>query len=557
MVPLADGSDMGGSLRNPASFCNVVGLRPSVGRVPNWPSTNAWQLLGVSGPMARNVEDLALLLSVIAGPSVACPAVAGDPGSVFAEPLRPDALERRARSRCRSTSAARSRWTGTWRRWFASAGTVLERRGAIGRAGASRALRVRMRRSRHLRAWMFYDTFGKLCWPSIRMSSSRPWPTTSGTVPPSPAKTSARPIGRMTDAGRAHSPLLRDVRRLGACRSARCRRSVPMTSTQQAINGQPQQTYLDWMRSAYLISATGCPAISVPAGFTPEGWPVGLQLVTAPRTERQPAGARVRVRAGDDRSAIDGPAIGAGAMTARRIRVGIDTGGTFTDVVAVDEETGEIATTKTPSTPADPAVGFMTGVDKVLAQLGLGGDALTAVSHGTTVATNKLLEGKVENLGFITTEGYAHILEIARQSVPDGYGNSYFWVKPPRIVPAHHVKTVRGRLAVDGSEIRPFDVADAERAAAYFRDAGIATIGVCFLHSYANPEHERAMLEVIERVHPDAVVSISSDVLREYREYERSVTTLVDAAVKPNIRRYVANITEPAQRLHHRRQPAQ
>jgi N-methylhydantoinase A len=226
----------------------------------------------------------------------------------------------------------------------------------------------------------------------------------------------------------------------------------------------------------------------------------------------------------------------------RRIRVGIDTGGTFTDVVAVDEDTGELAATKTPSTPADPAIGFMTGIEKVLAVLGLGGDAVTAVSHGTTVATNKLLEGKVENLGFITTEGYEHVLEIARQSVPDGYGNSYFWVKPPRIVPADRVKTVGGRLAVDGSEIRPFDEVSARRAARFFRHHGIGTIGVCFLHAYADPTHERAMRAVIEDEHPDAVVSISSDVLREYREYERSVTTLVDAAVKPNIRRYVANI---------------
>ncbi len=227
----------------------------------------------------------------------------------------------------------------------------------------------------------------------------------------------------------------------------------------------------------------------------------------------------------------------------RRIRIGIDTGGTFTDVVAVDEDSGEIATTKTPSTPADPALGFMAGIDKVLGLLGLGGETITAVSHGTTVATNKLLEGKVENLGFITTEGYEHMLEIARQSVPDGYGNSYFWVKPPRIVPADRVKTVRGRLAVDGSEIRPFDEASAREAAQFFKDAGIATLGVCFLHSYANPEHELAMREVLADVHPDAVVSISSEVLREYREYERSVTTLVDAAVKPNIRRYVENIT--------------
>ncbi|MGZ5418066.1 MAG: hydantoinase/oxoprolinase family protein [Nocardioides sp.] len=228
--------------------------------------------------------------------------------------------------------------------------------------------------------------------------------------------------------------------------------------------------------------------------------------------------------------------------TPRSIRIGIDTGGTFTDVVAVDEHTGELAATKTPSTPHDPAVGFMAGVHKVLGMLGLDGDAVSAVSHGTTVATNKLLEGKVENLGFITTEGYEFMLEIARQSVPDGYGNSYFWVKPDRIVPAHRVKTVVGRMNVDGEEIRPFDPESAMKAARFFRDAGINTIGVCFLHSYANDAHELAMRAILAEVHPDATVSISSEVLREYREYERSVTTLVDAAVKPNIRKYVDNI---------------
>ena len=224
------------------------------------------------------------------------------------------------------------------------------------------------------------------------------------------------------------------------------------------------------------------------------------------------------------------------------IRIGIDTGGTFTDVVAVDEQTGEFVTTKTPSTPADPADGFLAGVRKVLDVLRLDADAISAVSHGTTVATNALLQGNVGNLGFITTEGYRHILEIARQSVPDGYGNSYFWIKPNRIVPADLVRTVGGRLAVDGSEIRPFDEAGALSAARFFRDRGITTIGVCFLHSYANPEHELRMREVLAREHPEATVSISSEVLREYREYERSVTTLVDAAVKPAIRRYVENV---------------
>jgi N-methylhydantoinase A len=228
----------------------------------------------------------------------------------------------------------------------------------------------------------------------------------------------------------------------------------------------------------------------------------------------------------------------------RRIRVGIDTGGTFTDVVAVDEDSGEIVTTKTPSTPANPADGFIAGVAKILDVMEARGDDLTAVCHGTTVATNRLLEGKVDRLGFITTEGYEFMLEIARQAVPDGYGNSYFWVKPPRIVPADAVRTVRGRLAFDGEEVRPFSEEDAVAAARFFRDRGITTIGVCLLHSYADDAHELAVREVLRREHPDAVVSLSSEVLREYREYERAMTTLVDAAVKPSVARYVANIHE-------------
>ncbi|KRC87442.1 5-oxoprolinase [Terrabacter sp. Root85] len=232
----------------------------------------------------------------------------------------------------------------------------------------------------------------------------------------------------------------------------------------------------------------------------------------------------------------------AGTAARRRIRIGIDTGGTFTDVVALDEDSGELVTTKTPSTPSNPADGFLAGVRKVLDLMEASGDDISAVSHGTTVATNKLLEGKVEALGFITTEGYEFILEIARQAVPDGYGNSYFWVKPARIVPADYVKTVGGRFDFEGNEIRPFDEERAVTVARWFKERGITTIGVCFLHSYADDSHELAMREVLRREHPDAVVSISSEVLREYREYERSMTTLVDAAVKPNVSRYVANI---------------
>ncbi|GAA1761001.1 hydantoinase/oxoprolinase family protein [Streptomonospora arabica] len=225
----------------------------------------------------------------------------------------------------------------------------------------------------------------------------------------------------------------------------------------------------------------------------------------------------------------------------RRVRIGIDTGGTFTDVVALDEDTGELLATKTPSTPADPSAGFMNGVAKVLDLLGPP-TAVSALCHGTTVATNLLLEGRTGPLGFITTEGYEFILEIARQAVPDGYGNSYFWVKPDRIVPADLVRTVGGRLDHTGAEIRPLDEGQAAAAARWFRDRGVDTIGVCLLHSYADPSHERRLREVLRAEHPGATVSISSDVLREYREYERSMTTLVDAAVKPGVTRYIRGI---------------
>ena len=232
----------------------------------------------------------------------------------------------------------------------------------------------------------------------------------------------------------------------------------------------------------------------------------------------------------------------------RSLRIGIDTGGTFTDVVVFDETTGEVVTTKTPSTPHDPAEGFLAGVEKGLGLLGLGiadpeaAAAITAISHGTTVATNQLLEGKVDRLGFVTNAGYEAMLEIARQSVPDGYGNSYFWVKPDRIVPRDRVRGVEGRMDFEGNEVRPFDEDGAREVARWFREQGIGTLGVSFLHSYANPAHEERMRDILAEEHPDAVVSISSEVLREYREYERSMTTLVDAAVKPRLRSYVGNI---------------
>ena len=229
-------------------------------------------------------------------------------------------------------------------------------------------------------------------------------------------------------------------------------------------------------------------------------------------------------------------------MATRRpsLRIGIDTGGTFTDIVCVDGVSGAMRVTKVASTPANPAIGLVRGVKAILGGASL--DDLSGLAHGTTVATNALLQGEIAGLGLIVTEGFRHILEIARQAVPEGYGNSYFWVKPERIVPLRHVHEVGGRFNFLGQELRPLDEESIRTAARYFRAQGIASIGVCLMHSYANPAHERRVGEILAREYPGCTVSLSCDVLPEYREYERAVTTLVDAFVKPHMGRYLKRI---------------
>jgi N-methylhydantoinase A len=227
-----------------------------------------------------------------------------------------------------------------------------------------------------------------------------------------------------------------------------------------------------------------------------------------------------------------------------RLRIGIDTGGTFTDIVSVDSGSGAMQVTKVASTPANPAIGLVRGVNAILAEAGGTADDVAGLAHGTTVATNALLQGEISALGLIVTAGFRHILEIARQSVPEGYGNSYFWVKPDRIVPLHFVREVGGRLDFRGEELRPLDEADVRAAARFFRGAGVRAIGICLIHSYANPAHERRVAEIVQEEYPDCALSLSCAVLPEYREYERAVTTLVDAFVKPHMEKYLRRVHE-------------
>jgi N-methylhydantoinase A len=216
----------------------------------------------------------------------------------------------------------------------------------------------------------------------------------------------------------------------------------------------------------------------------------------------------------------------------------IDVGGTFTDVTLADAATGTTWITKTPSTPHDLSVGFMTGIQKVLA-LGQSGTAdIMRVFHGTTTATNAILEGKTAPMGLLTTQGFKYVLEIGRHDIPRE-GNLYGWIKPTRPVTPDRIFEVHERIDVAGQVLTPFDEDDCRRAVRRLRQLGVASIAVVFLHAYANPLHEQHAARIIAQEYPEAVVSLSSEVLPQFREFERSMATVLNAAVMPHVSRYL------------------
>jgi len=221
--------------------------------------------------------------------------------------------------------------------------------------------------------------------------------------------------------------------------------------------------------------------------------------------------------------------------------VAIDIGGTFTDITLLDRRTGRVWNAKTPTTPDDPSLGFMTGIDQALDLAGISPTALAHVFHGTTVATNLILEGKGAKAALITSAGFKHILEIGRHDIPRK-ANIYAWIKPKRPIPPEFVFAVPGRLGHDGSEIAALDEAAVRTAARTIRAEGITAIAVCLLHAYANPAHERRVQELILAETPGALVSLSSDVLPVFREYERSMATILNVYVMPAVSTYVARL---------------
>jgi len=225
-------------------------------------------------------------------------------------------------------------------------------------------------------------------------------------------------------------------------------------------------------------------------------------------------------------------------------RIAIDIGGTFTDVVALDERSGRLELAKVPSTPADPAQGFMRGIETILRQSRIGAAEVAAVFHGTTVATNAILERKYSELGLVITRGYREALEVARQTVPGEFGDITWWIKPERVVPLERVREIGGRLNVAGDEVEPLDEEEVRRVAADFKRANVRAIAVSLLHSYRNPAQELHVRELIKAVHPECFISISSDILREYREYERTNTTCLNTALMPLLSSYHDKLAE-------------
>jgi len=222
--------------------------------------------------------------------------------------------------------------------------------------------------------------------------------------------------------------------------------------------------------------------------------------------------------------------------------IGVDTGGTFTDIILLDPGSGRIVTAKVPSSPADPSRSFVAGIAATLDQAGVDGSGVARVLHGTTVATNLILEGKGAPTALLTNAGFKYVLEIGRQDIPRR-SSLFAWIKPKRPVSPQAIFEISGRIAHDGSELEPLDEAAVAEAARAIAAAGIRAIAVVFLHSYANPTHERRAGEIVRQVLPDAMMSLSSEVLPVFREYERSMTTILNVHVMPVVSSYVARLS--------------
>src|SRR5262245_16742973 len=241
------------------------------------------------------------------------------------------------------------------------------------------------------------------------------------------------------------------------------------------------------------------------------------------------------------------PARRAGGRRVRRgpalsVRLAVDIGGTFTDATLIDEQTGRVAIAKVLSTPADPSGGFMAAVERALAEGETQPASVSFVFHATTVATNAIIEGKIARSGFVTTDGFRDLLEIARQVRPTLYDTQF--EKPKPLVPRDRAVGVVERLGPKGEVLTPLDEGSARAAAALLRDQRVESVAVCLLHSYVNPAHERRIGAILAEELPGVPVSLSAEVAPEFREYLRASTTVINAVIRPVVDRYLERIEQ-------------
>lgn len=224
--------------------------------------------------------------------------------------------------------------------------------------------------------------------------------------------------------------------------------------------------------------------------------------------------------------------------------MGIDIGGTFTDVVLVDEETGEVRTYKEHTTSADLVQGAIRGVKGLLGREGAAPESIDLVAHGTTLASNAVLEASGCKTGLLTTKGFRDILEMARGARPPEYIYDVRRARPDPLVPRRHRIGIAERLDFKGRVLTPLAEREVLDALAFFKREGVESIAVCFLFSYLNPQHERRVKELIAREYPQAHVTLSSDIHPEFREYERTCVTVLNAYVSPLTESYLARLEQ-------------
>ena len=230
-------------------------------------------------------------------------------------------------------------------------------------------------------------------------------------------------------------------------------------------------------------------------------------------------------------------------------RLGVDVGGTFTDLLLVDDETAELFRVKTPSTPADPSEGVLVGIRRICVESRVEPGDLDYVMHGTTVATNAMLEAKGARVGLLTTQGFGQILHLARSQTPGPLAGWIIMVKPDPPAALEDTREAKERMNAQGE---PVEAVDREQVADIVRDlveSGVETLTVSLINSYANPAHEREIREVIHELYPDFPVTISSDVLPEFREYERTLTACMNSYVRPRVEAYVRSLESSLREL--------